>query len=223
MTTLEQVAALVEQGKTDAASKYPRALIGQPGVRECVRELIAEGMDPLRILNEALTPGIRALGKKFSEGTVFVPELLLAAKAMKAGVEEVMPHLQAGDIKTRGTVLLGTVQGDIHDIGKNLVKMLLEGVGWKIVDLGANVPSANFVTSALEHKPDAIGLSALLTTTMETMRDVVAQLRDAGVNAPVLVGGAPLSHAFASEINAHYGQDPQAAIDILDRLLPATA
>ena len=223
MATFEEISALVEQGKVDTDSNYPRQLKGQPGVRELVREFIAAGTDPLTILNEALTPGMRSLGRKFSEGTVFVPEVMLAMKAMKAGVEEVMPYLKQADIKPRGKVVIGTVQGDIHDIGKNLVKMLLEGVGWNVVDLGTNVDSRAFVNAVREHKPDALGLSALLTTTMETMRQVVAQLREADLEVPVLVGGAPLSESFAAEIGAHYGQDPQAAIDILDRLVPPAA
>ena len=223
MATFEEISALVEQGKVDADSNYPRHLKGQPGVRELVRELIAAGTDPLTILNEALTPGMRSLGKKFSEGTVFVPEVMLAMKAMKAGVVEVMPYLKQADIKPRGTFIIGTVQGDIHDIGKNLVKMLLEGVGWNVVDLGTNVDSQGFVNAVREHKPDALGLSALLTTTMETMRQTVRQLREAQLDVPVLVGGAPISESFAAEIGAHYGQDPQAAIEILDRLVPPAA
>ncbi len=223
MASFEEVAALVEQGKTDAQSNYPRHLKGQPGVRELVRAMLDEKVPAMDILNKALTPGMRSLGKKFSEGTVFVPEVLLAMKAMKAGVEELLPFLKQSEISSRGTFVIGTVQGDIHDIGKNLVKMLLEGVGWNVVDLGTNVPAAKFVEAVKEHKPAAIGLSALLTTTMEAMKEVVTTLRAAGIETPVIVGGAPLSDSFAKEIGATYGQDPQAAIEILDRIAPQAA
>ena len=218
MEILEEIAALVEQGKTDAQSNYPRALKGQPGVREKVKDALAQGVNPVKVMEDGLAPGMRALGKKFAEGKVFVPDVLMAKKAMEAGMSEILPLLKKGDAVGRGVVVLGTVKDDIHDIGKNLVKMLLEGVGWEVADLGTDVSAQQFLEAAKEKKPVAVGVSALLTTTMEGMRDVVKALRDAGLKTPVIVGGAPLTDGFAKEIGAVYGRDPQAAIEWLDKL-----
>jgi 5-methyltetrahydrofolate--homocysteine methyltransferase len=215
---LNEIANLVERGKLDAASKYPRDLMGQPGVKEKVQAALDAGIAARDILNEGLTVGMRALGKKFSSGEVFVPEVLLAAKAMNAGVDILKPLLATGEQDNRGVFIIGTVQGDIHDIGKNLVKMLVEGSGWKVVDLGTNVSPQAFVDAAKSNNAAAIGLSALLTTTMEEMRSTVKALRDAGVTVPVLVGGAPLTDGFANEIGAVYGKDPSAAVEYLDKL-----
>ena len=162
---------------------------------------------------------MRALGKKFSEGTVFVPEVLLSAKAMNAGVDILKPLLATGEVDERGVLVIGTVQGDIHDIGKNLVKMLVEGSGWKVVDLGTNVSPEAFVEAVKNNNAAAVGLSALLTTTMEGMRSTVKALRDAGLTVPVLVGGAPLTDSFAKEIGAVYGKDPSEAVEYLDNLV----
>lgn len=219
MSVLEEIAALVEMGRTDAASKYPRSMVGKPGVKEKVADALEQGVAARDILNEALTVGMRSLGKKFSCGDVFVPEVLMAAKAMNAGVEILRPHLATGESSARGVLILGTVQGDIHDIGKNLVKMLVEGSGWDVVDLGTNVSAQAFVDAAKAKTPTAVGLSALLTTTMEEMRGTVKALRNAGVNVPVIVGGAPLTDGFAKEIGAVYGKDPSAAVEILDALV----
>jgi len=218
MEILGEIAALVEQGKKDAQSNYPRHMKGQPGVHEKVEEALAQGVEPMRILNEGLTPGMRALGKKFADGQIFVPEVLMASKAMNAGVEILRPLLRQGEVRSRGTVVLGTVAGDIHDIGKNLVKLLIEGNGWNVEDLGVNVVLQRFVESVRKTNPVAIGLSALLTTTMESMRDVVGALREAGVETPVVIGGAPVTEGYAREIGAIYGRDPQAALDILDQI-----
>ena len=215
---LSEIAALVERGKLDAASKYPRDLIGQPGVKEKVQEALDSGIPAQQILNEALTIGMRSLGKKFSNGEVFVPEVLLSAKAMNAGVDILKPLLATGENDARGVLVIGTVQGDIHDIGKNLVKMLVEGSGWKVVDLGTNVAPEAFVEAVKNNNAAAVGLSALLTTTMEGMRATVKALRDAGLTVPVLVGGAPLTDSFAKEIGAIYGKDPSEAVDYLDKL-----
>ena len=223
MDLLEQIASLVERGRADARSNYPRDMKGQPGVKELVEQALAAGHTAQQILNEGLTIGMRALGRKFCDGEVFVPEVLMAAKAMNAGVDVLRPLLQKSDSAGRGTFIVGTVEGDIHDIGKNLVRTLVEGSGWKVVDLGVNVSPAQFVAAAREHQPVAVGLSALLTTTMEGMRGTVKALRDAGLGTPVVVGGAPLSHSFAEEVGAVYGKDPSQAIDILESLAVASA
>jgi len=144
-----------------------------------------------------------------------VPEVLMASKAMKAGMERLKPHLHAEDIPRKGTFVLGTVQGDVHDIGKNLVKMIVEGAGWEVVDLGTNVSPERFVEAVKTHHPVAVGLSALLTTTMQQMASVIAALRRAKLEVPVIVGGAPVSESFAREIGAVYGRDPDAAVSFL--------
>jgi len=161
---------------------------------------------------------MRTVGELFANGSLFVPEVLMAAKAMKAGMEALRPHLAAANTAPRGRFVLGSVQGDVHDIGKNLVRMLVEGAGWEVIDLGINLPPEQFVKAAKEEKVIAVGLSALLTTTMLQMRTTVAALRDAGLNIPVIIGGAPATDSFAREIQVAYGKDPQDAIAFLEQV-----
>jgi 5-methyltetrahydrofolate--homocysteine methyltransferase len=214
----EEIAGLVAAGHADSRSKYPPDLAGQPGVAEKVAQAIAAGADPQRILFEGLMAGMEIVGRRFGCGEVFVPEVLMASKAMKAGVECLRPFLGGADVPRKGVFVLGTVLGDVHDIGKNLVKLIVEGAGWEVIDLGTSVPAERFVEAALQHRPVAVGLSALLTTTMQQMADVVRALRAAEVDVPVIAGGAPVHESFAQSIGAHYGKDPQAAIDFLEKV-----
>lgn len=221
MDILKQISAMVEVGKTDKDANYPRDLKGQPGVRELVLEALSSGIKPLKVLDEGLTPGMQSLGRKFSTGEVFVPEILLAMKALNAGVDELRPHLSARAQRAKGKLVLGTVKGDVHDIGKNLARMLLETSGWKVVDLGVDVSPEAFVEAVRREKPVAVGMSALLTTTMMHMQETVKALRKARFKVPVIIGGAPVNDSYAKSIGAIYARDPQAAIEILEAMKAA--
>ncbi|MFH1851775.1 MAG: cobalamin-dependent protein [Candidatus Neomarinimicrobiota bacterium] len=154
------------------------------------------------ILNEGLLAGMSVISKRFKDGIIFIPEVLIAARAMNKGLQILEPQLAIEGSRHRGTLLIGTVQGDLHDIGKNLVGILFRGAGFKVIDLGTNVSTTAFMTGVQKHDPDIIGLSALLTTTMTNMADVISLLRENGIQTPVIVGGAPLSAEFAASIKA---------------------
>jgi 5-methyltetrahydrofolate--homocysteine methyltransferase len=193
-----------------------------PRTAELVRQEIRHGADCQRILSDALIAAMDEVGDQFAEGRLFVPEMLMAAKAMKAGLEVLRPLLSAADVKPIGTVLIGTVHKDLHDIGKNLVGMMMEGGGLKVIDLGVDVPPDRFLAAAHEHKPDVIGLSALLTTTMPNMRKTVELLRGVGYNGRIIVGGAPVNAAFAEAIGADgYADDAPGAVRLARQLIVA--
>ena len=188
---------------------------------ECVRRYLQEGSDPERILKRAMIPAMDEVGVLFQKGEYFLPEMLIAARAMKEGLKDLKPLLARQGAALAGRVVLGTVRGDLHDIGKNLVAMTLEGAGFEVIDLGIDVPPESFVEAVREHAPLAVGLSALLTTTMLTMKDTVRALEEAGLRegVKVLIGGAPVTPAFAEEIRADfYGEDPAAGKDYLNEL-----
>jgi len=192
-------------------------------VATLVRKYLEEGRDPEAILNQAMIPAMDEVGDLFQRGEFFLPEMLVAARAMKEGLRVLKPRLVQAGVEPAGRVVLGTVQGDMHDIGKNLVAMTLEGAGFEVIDLGIDVPAARFVEAVRTHRPLAMGLSALLTTTMLQMKAVVEALGRAGLRqgTRVLVGGAPLTRAFALEIGADfYGPDPTAGKQYLQGLSP---
>jgi 5-methyltetrahydrofolate--homocysteine methyltransferase len=183
-------------------------------VVEEVTAAIEEGRTASAILNESMVPAMTEIGKRFETGDCFVPEMLIASRAMKAGLAVLRPHLQAADVKPAGTMIIGTVQGDIHDIGKNLVSMMVEGVGWQVIDLGVNVTPQQFVAAVQEHKPRVVGMSALLTTTQNTMRATMQALKDADLRdqVTVMIGGAPVTERFANDIGADlYALDASSA------------
>lgn len=167
-----------------------------------INKALGNGLKADTILNDGLLEGMAVIGKRFKEGSVYIPEVLIAARAMNRGLEILDPLLSEEGSKPRGTLLIGTVQGDLHDIGKNLVSILFRGAGFQIIDLGTNVNPAVFVDKAKEHKPDVIGLSALLTTTMINMGATIKALREEDIITPVIVGGAPLTQDFADSIGA---------------------
>lgn len=174
------------------------------------------------ILNDALIAAMDEVGKKFSEGELFVPEMLMAAQAMKAGLEILKPHLTADVASSKGTVIIGTVKGDLHDIGKNLVSMMLEGAGFNVVDLGVDVESARFVQAAQENKADVVALSALLTTTMPAMKTTIDAIKEVGMGVKTMVGGAPVTEAYANEIGADgYSDDAPGAVELARKLAAA--
>ncbi|MEI7617086.1 MAG: B12-binding domain-containing protein [Actinomycetota bacterium] len=175
-----------------------------PEIREGTNILLARGWSPDRVLNDALVEGMRIVGIDFRDGILFVPEVLLAANAMKGGMEILRPLLAETGAESVGKVVIGTVKGDIHDIGKNLVAMMLEGAGFEVIDLGINTDADAFLAALDEHKPDILGMSALLTTTMPYMKVVIDTLKEKGRRDDqiVLVGGAPLNEEFATAIGA---------------------
>ncbi|MDH3402795.1 MAG: corrinoid protein [Acidobacteriota bacterium] len=190
-------------------------------VRRLTEEALAAGRPPLEILEEGLIAGMRVVGEDFKYNRIFVPEVLLAARAMKAGLAVLQPLLTAGaQDSSAGTLVLGTVKGDLHDIGKNLVGMMAEGAGFRVIDLGTNTDAEAFVAAVREHDADLLGMSALLTTTMVYMKTVVDAMREAGLgDVAICVGGAPISQGFADEIGADgYAADAGSAVQLFKRL-----
>jgi methylmalonyl-CoA mutase cobalamin-binding domain/chain len=185
---------------------------------------LARGWGPDKVLNDALVEGMRIVGVDFRDGILFVPEVLLAANAMKAGMEILRPLLAETGAEPIGKVVIGTVKGDIHDIGKNLVSMMLEGAGFEVINLGINNPVENYLAALEEHKPDILGMSALLTTTMPYMKVVIDTLKQKGLRDKyiVLVGGAPLNDEFAKAIGADaYCRDAAIAVETAKTLIAA--
>lgn len=216
---LDQIAMCTERGKVNHASPYPPDLRGQDGVDELTQRALQENTDPNDVLTQGLMIGMNRVGAKFGRNEVFVPDLLMAAKAMTAGMNHLKPYFESGQAKHRGTFILGTVQGDLHDIGKNLVRMVMEGGGWKVIDLGVDVSPEKFVDAVKTNPGAAVGLSALLTTTMTNMEKIVKAVKAVDAKVPILVGGAPLTPEFCTKIGADgYSADPQGALDLLEQL-----
>jgi 5-methyltetrahydrofolate--homocysteine methyltransferase len=187
-----------------------------------VRAELEHGTDLHVILNDSLIAAMDEVGDLFSQGTLFVPEMLMAAKAMKAGLEVLRPLLTETDAKPVGTVVIGTVHRDLHDIGKNLVGMMLEGAGFTVVNLGVDVPPEAFLAAVTEHHPDVLGMSALLTTTMPNMGKTVELLRKEGWNGRIMVGGAPVTRDFADAIGADgFAADAPGAVELARRMTKA--
>lgn len=207
MSTFAELSTAVEGGKRNDAKLLTQALLDA-------------GTKPLDIVERGLVPGMSAIGEKFKNNEVFVPEMLIAARAMKECMAILEPLLADAGIKPKYTAVIGTVQGDLHDIGKNLVAMMLKGANFGIIDLGTNVPPEKFVAAAKESNARLICLSALLTTTMPAMRTTVQAIREAGlVDAKVLVGGAPVTQDYCDEIGADgYSPDAASAVDLALRL-----
>ncbi len=203
---LAALTAAVEAGNRKAAAEQTQAALDA-------------GLDPRTILG-AMTAAMDVVGRKFQEGELFVPEMLIAARAMKAGMELLEPVLLAAGVTPEHRAIVGTVEGDLHDIGKNLVGMMWKGGGIEVIDLGVNVPAARFVEAAIEHDVHLIGLSALLTTTMPNMRGVVEAIRAANLSAKVVIGGAPVTPEFADQIGADgFAPDAGSAVDLARGLL----
>jgi 5-methyltetrahydrofolate--homocysteine methyltransferase len=187
---------------------------------DLVKKELAAGTDIQKILQEGLISAMDFVGKQFSEGELFVPEMLMAAQTMKRGLEILKPLLGAGGSASAGTIVIGTVKGDLHDIGKNLVGMMLEGGGFEIVDLGVDVDPKAFVEAAKKNNAKIVGLSALLTTTMPSMEETVNALKEAGLDVKTMVGGAPVTKAFAEKIGATgYSEDAPGAVELARKLV----
>lgn len=221
MADFKKLAECVVRGHVDANAPYPPDLKGQPGVKELVQQAIKEGCAPEDILNKGLVKGMEEVGRRFRENEYFVPDVLISAKAMKAGSELLKPLLAKAGAKPLGTVIMGTVEGDMHDIGKNLVVMMLEGSGFRVVDMGVNVSSDKF-QQAVAANPDAtvIGLSALLTTTMVNMGKTIQAVKKSKGSIKFMVGGAPVTDSFAKEIGADgFAPDASRAVDVAKQLI----
>jgi methanogenic corrinoid protein MtbC1 len=209
---VEKIGLCVERGKINKASPYPADMKGLDGADEYTRQAIAASVGVDTVL-QACNDAMQRIGEKFGRNEVFVPELLMAAKAMHAVMAHLKPFFQSGSLKAKGTFIIGTVAGDLHDIGKNLVSMVVEGNGWKVVDLGVDVKPAKFIDKIREFPGCIVGLSALLTTTMASMAKTVKELRMNFPDIKIVVGGAPLSTESAREMGANgYARDPQGAV-----------
>lgn len=214
---LSQLSECIENGKINGASPYPPRMKGLEGADELTMHALENGISPGQVL-DALVLGMSKIGEKFSTGKAYVPEMLMAAKAMSAGMSHLKPFFISGTVRRKGVFVIGTVLGDLHDIGKNLVAMTIEGAGWEVVDLGVDVKTEKFL-EAIEKYPDCVlGLSALLTTTMVNMEKIVQEIRVKFPEKIIIVGGAPLSMDFCKKIGAtFYSENPQRAVEYLNR------
>jgi len=201
---------------------FEAVLLGNAeGVKEGIQEALDAGLSPEVILNQGMIDAMREVGRRFEAGEYFVPEMLVSARAMQAGMADLKPYLQQSDIKPMGRVVIGTVKGDLHDIGKNLVALMLEGAGFEIIDLGVDVAAEDFVKSIREEHPDILGLSALLTTTMLSMKQAIEAVAEAALRdkVKIMVGGAPVTDAYALEIGADgYAPDASQAVALAKSL-----
>lgn len=214
---LEQIAYCVERGKVNANSPFPPELKGQPGADELTKSALDLGISPSEILNDSLILGMQRVGEKFKMNKVFVPEVLISAKAMKAAMNHLNPYFLSKQIKPKGKVIIGTVAGDLHDIGKNIVGMILQGGGWEVIDLGIDVSADKFFKAVNEHSPNFVCLSALLTTTMLNMEKIINEIKPTYPEIKIIIGGAPVNQGFADLIKAdHYSPDPQDVLEYLN-------
>jgi 5-methyltetrahydrofolate--homocysteine methyltransferase len=220
MELLEQLSHCIEFGKINLASPYPPDMKGQDGADELAKMALEQGIGANDILQKGLVPGMERVGIKFRENKVFVPQVLMSAKAMNAAMVHLKPFFQSGEVERKGKFVICTVAGDLHDIGKNLVSMMIEGSGWEVIDLGVDVSTGKLLET-IDANPDCvIGLSALLTTTMNNMADTVKKIKAEHPNQVVLVGGAPLTDDFRKQIGADfYSPDPQGAVEYLKTLV----
>jgi corrinoid protein of di/trimethylamine methyltransferase len=207
---------------TDHLNTIKNAVIGgkRGEIQALVQQALDAGLDPGAIVNEALISAMDVVGKDFGSGKIFVPEMLVSAVTMKAGLEIVKPRLSGDQSKARGTIIMATVKGDLHDIGKNLVSMMLEGAGFKVIDLGVDLSVEKLIDQINALQPQILGLSALLTTTMPEMQKVIGGLKAQGLRekVKVMVGGAPVDRAFAEKIGADgYGGDAAEAVELARR------
>lgn len=206
---LEQLAVCIERGKVNAKSPFPADLKDQDGADELTKRAVETSIPPNDILNRGLMVGMQRVGDKFESGKAFIPDMLIAAKAMNAAMVHLRPFFESGEAELKGDFIIGTVAGDLHDIGKNIVRMVLTGGGWNVIDLGTDVKAEKFVETLQQYPNAHIGMSALLTTTMMNMETVTKAVKEVSPNTKVFVGGAPLSQEFSDKIGADgYFPDP---------------
>jgi 5-methyltetrahydrofolate--homocysteine methyltransferase len=209
LAILEDLAAVVIKGEADAA-------------KTLTEEAINQNISAEDVLNLGLVAGMNVIGEQFKNNEVFIPEVLVAARAMKAGMQIIRPLLAEAKVEPLGKIIIGTCGGDLHDIGKNIVAMLLEGAGFEVVDLGADVPKEKFIECVKKENPDILGMSALLTTTMLFMKDMIEALEESGLRdkIKVIVGGAPITQSYADDIRADgYAPDAASAVDLVKSVM----
>ncbi len=209
MAILEDLALEVRKGDADTAKKL-------------TEDALSQNISAEEVLNSGLVAGMNVIGKQFKNNEIFIPEVLVAARAMKAGMQIIRPLLAEANVKSLGKIIIGTVGGDLHDIGKNIVAMLLEGAGFEVVDMGADVTKEKFLEFAEKENPDVLGMSALLTTTMVFMKDMVIALEEAGLKdkMKIIIGGAPITQSYADEIRADgYAPDAASAVDLVKSVM----
>jgi methanogenic corrinoid protein MtbC1 len=217
---LNMIAQCVEYGKINKISPYPPNMKDQDGADELTGRALSEGIKPDEILENALIPAMANVGDKFTRKEIYVPQMLMAAKAMNSAMMHLKPYFQSGETRRKGKFIIGTVTGDLHDIGKNLVAMMIEGGGWEVIDLGVDAGSEKFLKALDEHPDAVVGLSALLTTTMENMKKIVTAIREKHSGSKILVGGAPVTMDYCHKIGAdYYSPDPQGAVNYLKQLV----
>jgi methanogenic corrinoid protein MtbC1 len=217
-TLLGKIAYCVEFGKINKKAPYPPDMKDQDGADELTRQALDQGIDADVVLKNGLVTGMEKVGIKFRENKVFVPQVLMSAKAMSTAMAHLKPYFQSGDVKHRGIFIIGTVAGDLHDIGKNLVAMMIEGNGWEVIDLGTDVKPEKFVEAIKKHSANYVGLSALLTTTMINMEKTVKEIKSNTSGINILIGGAPVNDEFRIQIGADfYSPDPQGAVEYLNK------
>ncbi len=215
---LEKIAKCIEFGKIDINSPFPTIMKGEKGADELTAEALASGIPPNEILSKGLIIGMERVGQKFSEHKIFVPQMLMSAKAMSRAMLHMKSYFYDGSLSKKGTFVIGTVTGDLHDIGKNLVSMMVEGSGWQIIDLGVDVSSETFIKNIKEYPNCIVGLSALLTTTMVNMGKVVNEIKNFNPDTKIIIGGAPVSKEFSIKIGADaYSPNPQGAVKFINK------
>ncbi len=223
---IDSIKQNVIQGRMDKEDEgFDGEMLGQPGVKELVQQALDEGVDPSRIVVRGLTEAMKIVGEKFEAKEYFIPDMLASAETVGEAMDILAPYLARSGVASKGKVLMATVKGDLHDIGKNIVTIILKGAGYEVKDLGADVGPEQIVASVREEKPDLLGLSALLTTTMVAMRETIDSLAQAGLRdgVKVIIGGAPTSAEFATEIGADgYGVDAFHAVRVVEELLQAS-
>jgi methanogenic corrinoid protein MtbC1 len=216
---LQKLVNCVENGKINKSSPYPPNMKDMDGADELAKRALEEGINPDEIL-DSLIPAMAVVGNRFSRKEIYVPQMLMSAKAMSTAMLHLKPFFLSGETKRKGKFIIGTVSGDLHDIGKNLVAMMIEGGGWEVIDLGVDVGTDRFIKAIGENPGAVIGLSALLTTTMESMKNTVTTIREKYSDSKILVGGAPVTMDYCNLIGADfYSPDPQGAVNFLKQLV----
>jgi methanogenic corrinoid protein MtbC1 len=216
---LTRLSQCIELGKINKVSPYPPDMKDRDGADELAKKALEEGVSPDEILEYALVPAMAKVGDKFTRKEIYVPQMLMAAKAMNSALVHLKPYFLSGETKRKGKFIVGTVSGDLHDIGKNLVAMMVEGGGWEVIDLGVDVSAEKFLSSLKNNPGAVVGLSALLTTTMENMKKTVAAIKEKQPASKILVGGAPVTREYCEKIGADfYSPDPQGAVNYLKNL-----
>lgn len=214
---VEQIAMCVARGKISRSFWYPPDMKNQDGADEIAADALKAGVQPNDLLKGCML-GMERVGKEFGEGTAFVTNLIVSAEAMNAVMKHIKPFLESGEVKRKGKFVIGTVTGDMHDIGKNLVSMIIKGGGFEVIDLGVDVPTNKFLDALARHPGCFVGLSALLTTTKPNMENSVKAIRNAYPDTKILVGGAPITQDFCTRIGADfYSPNPQEAVEYLNR------